>query len=244
MPSITLSREVLKNELGLPSDAIKDDIIETDRYTNHSGGAYGVDTMGCIVGISLGFKNHNHYRPKGNPKMSRRLRQLMISPIILSDEQLDFGRKEVNRLLGKNYQSGIVGDLQSRNYFQVVNSQAVYCFSKKTGDSTISGGTNTALQLAIKMGRDAYVFDLNSLRWFVYNPEVGSLCEMSETPELTFDYAIVGTRDVEDYETRDPKSGIWSPRLQYLGKDVESAVGKALEKLFLKTRESYRENER
>ena len=215
-----------------------------DRYTNHSGGAYGVDTMGCIVGLSLGFKNHNHYRPANNTRLSRRLRQLMLAPKILTEEQLEFARKEVNRILSKNYKSGIAADLQSRNYFQVANSTAVYCFSKKTGDSSISGGTNTALQLAIKMGRDAYVFDLNSLRWFVYNPEVGSLCEMSETPELTFDYAIVGTRDVEDYETRDPKSGIWSPRLQYLGKDVESEVGKALEKLFLKTRESYRENER
>lgn len=215
-----------------------------DRYTNHSGGAYGVDTMGCIVGLCLGFKNHNHYRPANNTRLSKRLRQLMIAPEILTEEQLEFARKEVNRILSKNYKSGIAADLQSRNYFQVANSTAVYCFSKKTGDSSISGGTNTALQLAIKMGKDAYVFDLNSLRWFIYNPEVGSLCEMSETPELTFDYAIVGTRDVEDYEYRDPKSGIWSPRPQYLGKDVESEVGKALEKLFLKTRESCRENER
>ena len=215
-----------------------------DRYTNHSGGAYGVDTMGCIVGISLGFKNHNHYRPKGNPKMSRRLRQLMIPPTILSEEQLDFGRKEVNRLLDKNYQSGIVGDLQSRNYFQVANSQAVYCFSKKTGDSTISGGTNTALQLAIIMGRDAYVFDLNSFKWFVYNPEVSSLCELLETPELTYDYAIVGTRDVEDYACRDSKTGLWLSRPQYLGKHVESKVDKALESLFLKAREANCGNER
>lgn len=215
-----------------------------DRYTNHSGGAYGVDTMGCIVGISLGFKNHNHYRPKGNPKMSKRLRQLMIPPSILTEEQLDFGRKEVNRLLGKNYQSGIVGDLQSRNYFQVANSQSVYCFSKKTGDSTISGGTNTALQLAIIMGRDAYVFDLNSFKWFVYNPEVGSLCELLETPELTYDYAIVGTRDVEDYACRDSKTGLWTSRPQYLGKHVESKVDKALESLFLKAREAHRGYER
>lgn len=35
MPSITLSREVLKCELGLPSDAIEDDIIETDRWSEH-----------------------------------------------------------------------------------------------------------------------------------------------------------------------------------------------------------------
>ena len=35
MPSITLSREVLKDELSLPSEAIHDEIYDTSRWSEH-----------------------------------------------------------------------------------------------------------------------------------------------------------------------------------------------------------------
>ena len=210
-----------------------------DRYVNHTGGAYGVDTMGCIIGLSLGFKNHIHFRPPMNQTMSRRLRVLMIKPKVLSMEEIAFARGEVNRLLNKNYRNDTAGDLQARNFYQVNSSDTVFCISRKTGDSTISGGTNTALQLAIKLGKDAYVFDVQTLRWFVYNQEVERLLEFEGIPEMTYNYAIVGTRDVEDYHYRDPKTKQWVSRPTYLGKDVESAVDKAIGDLYTQEKNSW-----
>ena len=210
-----------------------------NRYINHSGGAYGVDTMGCIIGISLGFKNHIHFRPPMNQTMSRRLRILMIKPKVLSMEEITFARGEVNRLLNKNYRNDTSGDLQARNFYQVNCSEAVFCISRKTGDSSVAGGTNTALQLAIALGKDAYVFDVQSLKWFVYNDEVGSLCEFEGVPELPYHYAIVGTRDVEDYHYKDPKTKQWGSRPTYLGKDVEEAVDKAIGDLYTQAKNSW-----
>ena len=55
-------------------------------------------------------------------------------------------------------------------------------------------------------------------------------------------YAIVGTRDVEDYHVKDKRTGVWGSRPQYLGKDVEDKVKKAISKLYedtLKVIEDY-----
>lgn len=210
-----------------------------NRYINHSGGAYGVDTMGCIIGLSLGFKNHIHFRPEGNERLSKRLRVLMLQPSVLGRDSLNFAKTQINSLLNKNYKGGISADLQFRNYFQVADSDAVFCFSRISGVSSITGGTNTALQLAIALGKDAYVFDVQSLRWFIYNDEVGSLCEFDGIPELPYHYAIVGTRDVEDYHYRDPKTKKWGSRPTYLGKDVEEAVDKAIGDLYTQAKNSW-----
>ena len=36
-------------------------MINKDEYTNHTGGAYGVDTYGCLIGMYYGFNNHNAF---------------------------------------------------------------------------------------------------------------------------------------------------------------------------------------
>lgn len=207
------------------------------KYINHTGGAYGIDTYGCIIGYCHGFKNHVHFRPSDNMRLSAKLRSMMLTATPISDEDLEEARKIVNETLGTNYRNGIKGKLQSRNYFQVHHSDAVYCFSRKTGDSTISGGTNTALQLAIKFGKEAYVYDTEGFQWYVYNDEVKSLCELSEPPTLAYNYAIVGTRDVEDYKVKCNRTGSWISRKQYIGDEASSRVILAIEELYLKTLE-------
>ena len=206
-----------------------------DKYVNHSGGAYGVDTMGCVIGLSLGFNNHVHFRPEGNERLSKRLRVLMLQPSVIGREGLDFAKNQINSLLNKNYRGGISADLQFRNYFQVSNSDAVFCFSRISGVSSITGGTNTALQLAIVLKRDAYVFDTLTFKWYKYNEEILSLCEIDYIPVLTDRYAIVGTRDVEDYKVLDRATGLWVSRPAYLGKDTEMKVARAIRELYVNT---------
>lgn len=207
---------------------------EFSSFTNHTGGAYGVDTMGCYIGLSVGFKNHVHLRPENNTRLSKKLRVLMMAPTIVTSEELDFAKNEINRLLGTNHRRCIASDLKFRNYYQVSNSEAVFCFAPKISDTSVSGGTDVALQLAIKMNRGAYVFDTNTLSWFTYNDESGTLCSIDYVPTLTQNYAIVGTRDVENYKVLN-KKGEWAPRKNFLGEDVAKSVFNAIVALYEKT---------
>lgn len=59
-----------------------------------------------------------------------------------------------------------------------------------------------------------------------------------ESPILDKKYAIIGTRDVEDYHVKDKKTGVWGSRLQYLGKEAENKVVKAIDKLYEDTLKS------
>lgn len=209
-------------------------------YTNHTGGAYGVDTYGCLIGLEYGFNNHNHYRAYDNIRLSKKLRDKGLKPFILDEFVIEKNRSRVNKILNKNYQDNISGNLQARNYHQVSNSNSVYCFSKKLTDTTISGGTNTALQLAIELGNEAYVFDVTTFEWWYYDMSQYKLIQC-DTPILDKQYAIVGTRDVEDYHVKDKKTGLWGSRPQYLGRGTEEKVKKAIATLYENTIKSFEE---
>lgn len=203
-------------------------------YTNHTGGAYGADTYGCLAGMYCGFENHNHYTSYDNRKVSKKLRDKGIEPFVLGEFVMRQNRHRVNKLLGKSYQDNLLDNLQARNYHQVVNSDGVFCFSKVTGDSSVSGGTNTALQLAIKMDVDAYVYDIDKFIWLKYNTGIEKL-EPCEPPVLPKDYSIVGSRDIEDYHVKDKRTGQWGSRKTYVGKQAENKIKKVMVELFKDT---------
>ena len=204
---------------------------KTDEYTNHTGGAYGADTYGCVIGIEYGFNNHNHYRPYNNTNLSRKLRDKGLKPFILDKGNLDVARNKINKLLGKDYQDNIMGNLQARNYYQVGNSDAIYCFSRKRGEATVYGGTNTALQLAIELDVEAYVYDIDEYVWYKYNKD-SKLLELCKPPILTKNYAIIGSRDCEKYSVKDNKTGCWGVRGGYIGEHAEIIVKKTIAKLY------------
>ena len=213
-------------------------MINKDEYTNHTGGAYGVDTYGCLAGLHLGFKNHNHYRPYDNVKLSKKLKDKGLKAFILPEFAMEQNRLRVNKLLGTNHKDVISGNLQCRNYFQVICSDAIFCFAKIIGDSKISGGTNTALQLAIELEVEAYVFSLEDFCWHHYDRESKVLDDCAP-PILTKDYAIIGTRDVEDYYVKNKVTGGWASRKQYLGKEAELLVKDEIMQLFTRTINQY-----
>ena len=208
--------------------------LNPSNFNNFSGGAYGTDTFSEIIGREFGFISHTHFRPYDNIKMSATLARTVAQPTILSEEETEYGRDQVNHLLDKNFKDNIAGNLQGRNYYQVSNSDSVFCFSKRITRSSISGGTNTAFQLAIKLNKPVYLFDVLELKWFMYNTTTESL-EECPTPTLTQNYSIVGTRDVENYSIMDRQTKQWIPRKEYLGIDTENAVKNALRDLYRKT---------
>lgn len=204
--------------------------------TLHSGAAYGADTEWDLIGREFGMINTKHYRDKNNAKVSKRLEQQGVQATILSDEQLEYARKQVNSLLGMNLPDTIAGRLKARNYYQVANSDSVFAIGlindKMNG---VHGGTDVAVQLGRVMHKPTYVFDLRTDKWFTFNN--GILVE-TETPTLTQNFAGVGTRDIEDYVTKDTKSGEFVKRSslgKYVGDEKRDKARDAIRQVYEKT---------
>lgn len=202
-------------------------------YTNHSGGAYGGDTFWDIIGREFGVTKHKHYRDAGNASLSAQLRKAGVTAEVLSKQEMDVARTEVEKLLGKKYPDTTEGNLQVRNYYQVANSDGVFAIAQLAADkSGVSGGTNTAVQLGIELNKPTYVWDIATKAWYVYN---GDTFEVTSTPTLTKNFAGVGSRDIELYNTQNKQTGKWEPRKQYKGKEVEEAAKQAIRDVYTKT---------
>lgn len=222
-------------------------------YINHSGGAYGGDTYWDILGRKFGVVNHYHYRDSGNVSLSKQLRDKGIKAEVLSKELMDKARLEVENLLGKKYPDTLQGNLQVRNYYQVANSDGVFAIAKlepsidksKPDNTTdinksiksykfdkVSGGTNTAVQLGIKLNKPTYVWNITTEQWYKFN---GIQFEKTETPILTKNFAGVGSRDIENYQTKNKDTGVWEDRKEYIGREKEKKAVEAIKDVYKKT---------
>lgn len=199
----------------------------------HSGGAYGADTAWDFYARNAGVKQINHYRDQGNQVLSSSLNKRGVKATVLSKEQMEFARRREFELLGKHYDDTLQGNLQVRNFYQVASSDGVFAIaSMNSAKNGVSGGTNTAVQLGISLNKPTHVFDLNSEKWYKYNPE-SKVFEEESTPVLTKNFAGVGTRDIQKYNVY--KDGKWVEREQYVGDDKSKVALKAIEDVFNKT---------
>lgn len=220
-------------------------------YTNHSGGAYGGDTFWDQIGREYGVTEHKHYREASNAGLSQQLKKAGVEATVLTKEQMDTARAEVKRILGLDFADNLQGNLQVRNYYQVANSDAVFAIAEiemttdksnpNLTDSTkskysyfsnkVKGGTNTAVQLGIKLGKPVYVWDLKNQFWTKFD---GKNFVQIDTPVLTKNFAGVGSRDIESYNVKD-NDGNWVVRPQYKGKEIEEAAKQAIRDVYEKT---------
>lgn len=221
-------------------------------YVNHSGGAYGGDTFWDLIGREFGVTQHRHYREEKNQSLSKRLRESGVKATVLSKEQMDAARAEIKTLLGIEYSNTLQGNLQVRNYYQVANADAVFAIGelvqvvdedapKNLTDPTksvnsykwvVKGGTNTAVQLGIKLGKPVYVWDTNKERWTKYNDR---WFDPIDTPVLTKNFAGVGTRDIELYNVQNKQTQQWEPRKQYVGDAKSQKAMQAIRDVYEKT---------
>jgi len=207
--------------------------VNMSEIVNHSGGAYGADTFWDIIGREFGVTKHNHYRDSGNTGLSSKLKSAGTTATVLSKAEMDNARAEVKRILGEEYPDTLEGNLQVRNYYQVANSDGVFAIAQLSSDkSGVSGGTNTAVQLGIELNKPVYVWDLATKTWYKHN---GSKFEVTPTPTLTKNFAGVGSRDIESYNTKNKETGKWEPRKQYKGIEVEEAAKQAIRDVYQKT---------
>lgn len=228
-----LIESIIKNKPVLEQKENNLGFDSMDEVVMNSGGAYGADTAWDYYARKAGVKQINHYRDQGNQTLSSSLNRKGIKAAVLSKEEMDSARDKIFELLGKRYDNTIQGNLQVRNFYQVSSSDGVFAIaSMNSTKNGVSGGTNTAVQLGISLNKPTHVFDLNSEKWYKYNPE-SKMFEEESTPVLTKKFAGVGTRDIQKYKVY--KDGKWVEREQYVGDDKSKVALKAIEDVFNKT---------
>ena len=223
-----------------------DSKLSMSDFVNHSGGAYGGDTYWDLVGREFGVIQHKHYRDKENAKLSKKLKDKGVKATVLSKEEMDFARQKVFEILGKNYPNNTMGNLQVRNFYQVYNADSVFAIaSLKNDKKNVAGGTNTAVQLGIKLNKPVFVWDIETEQWYSYktsnnlfNDSTSEIFIPIETPVLTKNFAGIGSRDIEGYNVFNKQTGKWAPREKYVGKDKENAAKQAIRDVYANTKNS------
>jgi len=136
------------------------------------------------------------------------------NPLILTGKELDEGWEHVliaEKTLKRNVESvkfTYMRSLLCRNWFQVKNSDAVFAIGKTETNSTLSGGTGWAVQMAIDNKKPVYIFDQTPWSeewmkecpklWSYFNYDVNSFIPTLYGVKLTENFAGIGTRDLND----------------------------------------------
>ena len=206
---------------------------QPSEYTNHSGGAYGADTLWDLVGRAHGVTNHNHYREEKNSGLSAKLRKNGVKAVTVTQEALETGYAALEKATGKKFERNLQNNLKARNHYQVSNSDSVFAIAEiKQGNVAVRGGTDAAVQMAIKAGKPVNVWDTNTQKWHKWD---GSKFQLSDTPILTKNYAGIGTRDIENYNVFNKETNSWAPRAAYKGAAIEAAATQAIKDVYEKT---------
>ena len=223
--------DYLQNKL----DELNNSNENADEYEDHSGGAYGADTEWDIIGRRYGLTKFNHYRDEGNQRLSKRLRDGGVKARVLTKEQIEEARNKESKLLGILQPDTLQGNLQVRNYYQVANSDGIFAIATMNQNMNgVTGGTNTAVQLGIKMNKEVHVWNTIDEKWYRYNGAINKF-EQEDTPVLTKKFAGIGTRDIENYQVKNKNTGKFEDRPQYLGQAKEAAARQAIEDVYAKT---------
>jgi len=175
-----------------------------DNYINHSGGANGSDIQWDIIGKEYGFKNHIHYYYKNKTPFGN---------FEISEEDVIEGQVKVTlsaRKMGRIAEIHQIRDERLiRNWCQVKYSDAIFAIGTIINTGTImnygkialipqvKGGTGYAVQMAIDNNKPVYVFDQNKKRWLTFKNNKWVF--FNEIPKLTFNYAGIGTREINEY---------------------------------------------
>ena len=194
-------------------------------FTNHSGGAPGVDIDGDVIGREFGVENHVHYytgtksdlnSPYGNKE-------------VIANDITEGARKvaqAANKMWGNNVNGEIIPYSYStmkdsrliRNWSQVKYSEGIYAVAPlglkgdawredvKSGKNNprillkdgVQGGTGYAVEMGIQNGNKVYVFNtVANSKYDIgwYQVINGKYVKLAEAPVLTKNYAIIGSRD-------------------------------------------------
>lgn len=193
----------------------------------YSGGARGADTMfGEILQQLDPSVTQYHIRAEGNTKLSPSLRKLGLEPLVCPVDKLDIARSELKSLLGITYGDTLGARLQLRNYYQVVKADSVFAVAEIVDSNSVKGGTNTAVQVGIKLNKRVYVLNLLDLRVYEYLHKNSEFILVDDLLDVVLGsrFAGVGSRTVENYNIQDKSTRKWIPSPGYIGPEKEAKV--------------------
>ena len=165
-------------------------------YTNHSGGAIGADSYWDSIGREFGVTDHLHYwhstrTPKGNFELTDQQIEEAWPHVLKANEWLQ--RKGIERFKS----------LLARNYYQVLNADAVFAIGELQNAFAFipKGGTAWAVQMAKDMGKPVYFFDQKSADytfpssgWSLFD-RTARFIQPNEV-KLTQNFAGIGSRKI------------------------------------------------
>jgi hypothetical protein len=209
------------------SDNTTNDEVEVDlnKYTNHSGGAPGVDLDGDDIGRKHGFINHTHYysgviseknAPGGNKEVTPQDYKEGAKKVAQAANKM-WANNENGELVPYKYAT-MNDDRLIRNWSQVKYSEGIYAIAPigLAGDSWredvkknkanprillkdgVQGGTGYAVEMGVQNGNKVYVFNtIENSKYKVgwYQIINGEYIALTTVPILTKNYAIIGSRD-------------------------------------------------
>jgi hypothetical protein len=179
-------------------------------YINHSGGAIGGDTVWETIGKEFKIGEQKNYRPEDLKNLSQDEKIEVENAYQTAVKNL--GRRSLDA-------NTFAGVLVRRDYLQAKNADSIFAIStlvepgqkdkkgfvNNTKNQTVEGGTGYAVQMAINLGKDVYVFDQVKNKWFTvkYDTDLfgkktfNSFIETT-IPVLTKNFAGIGTREINE----------------------------------------------
>ena len=177
-----------------------DQPVKPEKITIHSGGAIGADTEWANIGkkiradvIAHSFVGH---KTTGGVPFVHSKAELERADVLLEKINKDYlPNRRFNT--AKEY----VKNLLRRNYYQIVDSEALIAAGKVEDvpnlGKRVSGGTAWAFYMAVETGKPAYIFNQTDNQWYKGEGKELVRVDASSIPRYTT-IAGVGTRDLND----------------------------------------------
>ena len=209
-----------------------------------SGGALGSDSVWSYYGdqhgvVTTHFIAEGCKRPTGGRDSDRTkeqqsgvVRVVTIPNLYKAIEELInlnipiSGRSPEEFFKGYKEHLSVAQKLHARNYWQVVLGEQVLAISTIQDHKKVSGGTATAVNLAIKLDKPVFVLNTDDCEWYTWNGTAFAKCSKPSFKEKN---TTIGTRTMVQYVTF--KAGRWV-NAPYVGKSVEEKLREKIQELF------------
>lgn len=88
-------------------------------------------------------------------------------------------------------------EFHANKYIEVVSSDAVYVVAPINGNATVYGGARTTVNIAKKLDKPLYVYDIDTQTWHKYQPVLKRFAPFNKPVVFTPKAVVTGRKDIE-----------------------------------------------
>ena len=88
-------------------------------------------------------------------------------------------------------------EFHANKYLEVVSSDAVYVVAPINGNATVYGGARTTVNIAKKLDKPLYVYDIDTQTWHKYQPVLKRFAPFNKPVVFTPKAVVTGRKDIE-----------------------------------------------